>query len=195
MHLFVLCGRSVEAYSQRPGPPKSPNEDGQARDGAEGPALCKPGAIGEVGECDAGDEEEGASVGGVANVGVEAFCDEAVLGVDCKVKGEKLAECAEAVKTDVSAEEDGERANEEEGRCADGGRGGGAAKRELEAGAGLSSEQAFEEGAEPQQRHVNAEDEWRNAKEPPLLRVIPLPVHRRVGRSARQMVRRRLGKA
>ena len=131
MHLFVLCGRSVEAYSEGPGPPKSPNEDGQAGDGAEGPALCKPCAVGKVGKSDAGDEEKGAGVGGVANVSVEAFCDEAVLGVDCKIKCEELAESAKAVKTDIIAEEDGKGANEEEGCCADG-VWGGAANGELD---------------------------------------------------------------
>lgn len=147
-----------------------------------------------MGESNAGDEEEGAGVGGVANVSVEAFCDKAMLGVDCKVKCEELAECAEAIETDVSAEQDGERADEEEGCCADGRWGGGAAKGELEAGVGLSGEEAFEEGAEPEQRHVDAEDERGDAQEPPLLCVVALPVHRRVRRSARKLVGRRLGK-
>lgn len=76
-----------------------------------------------MGEGEAGDEEERACVGWVADVAVETRGDEGVGGVDGEVKGEKVAEGSEAVEADVGATEDCKNADEEEGSHVEGGGG------------------------------------------------------------------------
>lgn len=144
---------------------------------------------------DAGDEEERACVGGVANVGVEAFGDEPVVRVDGEVKGEEFAEGAEAVESDVGSEEDREGTDEEERGCVDGGGGGGGGTdEECECGRGRRCkecgcvEERFESGAYPEDGHMDFEDERRDSEDPPLFGVVSMVWDAWVWRSASEVV-------
>jgi hypothetical protein len=67
-----------------------------------------------VGERDPGDDEDRARVGRVPHVAVETGGDETMFWMHGQVEGEELAEGAETVQADVSAEYDGEDADDEE---------------------------------------------------------------------------------